>query len=98
MPTLPTLPVPVGRTGREGQVDDQPAAVAAVPSGALPSGARPSPPPTALPGDSAEQSGVARDVQDQLTDLPARPVDEHVAAYERVHRLLQDELTRLDED
>ncbi|GAC1444126.1 MAG: hypothetical protein NVS3B26_11180 [Mycobacteriales bacterium] len=33
----------------------------------------------------------------RLTDLDERPVAEHVAAYDEVHRLLQDALAALDE-
>ena len=33
----------------------------------------------------------------RLEDLEARPVAEHVAVYDEVHRLLQDALAALDE-
>lgn len=41
---------------------------------------------------------VVEDVRQRLADLPVRPLGEHVAAYDAVHRLLQDALARLDED
>ncbi len=34
---------------------------------------------------------------ERLQDLDERPVSEHVAAYDEVHRLLQDALAALDE-
>jgi hypothetical protein len=34
---------------------------------------------------------------ERLEDLDARPVAEHVAVYDEVHRLLQDALAALDE-
>lgn len=41
--------------------------------------------------------GVEAQVRAQLAGLEARPVGEHVAAYDEVHRLLQGALARLDE-
>ena len=48
--------------------------------------------PEPLPG-----SDVVADVDRRLAGLVGRPPGEHVAAYEQVHRLLQDALARLDE-
>jgi hypothetical protein len=42
---------------------------------------------------TAVDSALAR-----LQDLDERPVGEHVAVYDEVHRLLQDALAALDED
>ena len=42
--------------------------------------------------------GVVAAVRERLRELPERPVHEHATAYEDVHRLLQDALTRLEED
>lgn len=46
--------------------------------------------------DSLDEPSVARAL-DRLADLDARPVGEHVAVYDDVHRLLQDALASLDE-
>ena len=40
---------------------------------------------------------VTDEVRQQLSGLDEQPVGEHAAAYEQVHRLLQDALARLDE-
>ena len=44
-----------------------------------------------MPEDVAEQVRV------RLDGLAERPLGEHVPAYDEVHRLLQDALSRLDE-
>jgi hypothetical protein len=41
---------------------------------------------------------AVEDAVRRLGDLDERPVAEHVAVYDEVHRLLQDALAALDED
>ena len=50
-----------------------------------------------MPAPAADAAGAVEAVQAVLARLPGLPVDEHVAAYDEVHRLLQRELSRLDE-
>lgn len=39
---------------------------------------------------------AAEDVMERLQAMEQLPVDEHVAAYDAIHRLLQDALATLD--
>jgi len=55
--------------------------------------------PSANPAPGADAAAAQAQVADVLThldDLEARPVAEHVAAYEAVHRTLQDTLAAVD--
>ena len=52
--------------------------------------------PDAVPGPP-RVGEVVEGVRARLEGLDTRPVGEHVAAYDEVHRRLQDALARLDE-
>ena len=61
-------------------------------------GPRPAAPHAATGPDAADVSdhALVQDVRERLAALRERPVDEHVAAYDDVHRRLQDALADLD--
>ena len=76
-----------------GPVPPRPVLPGAVPPTPVPPGAVA---PTAVQ-PSADQADVVVAVTQRLAALRERPVHEHVVAYDEVHRLLHDALTRLDE-
>lgn len=59
------------------------------------------PRPGPVPGPEADLTAAGGDVlgevREHLAGLDDRPLDEHLPAYDGVHRLLQGALSRLDE-
>ncbi|GAA3389742.1 hypothetical protein [Cryptosporangium minutisporangium] len=69
---------------------------AAVPKPGPPPAPKPGPPSPSLVADSAAAEEQVAAVLAHLDDLDERPIAEHVAAYETVHRTLQDTLAAVD--
>ena len=71
----------------------------ATPDHATPGHATPGHQATATHDDIADDiaDDIPHQVRSRLAALAALPVDEHVAAYDEVHLLLQDALARVDE-
>ena len=54
-------------------------------------------PRSPVPEAPPAADGIVAAVTQRLEALRERPVQEHVVAYDEIHRLLQDALGRLDE-